>query len=62
MKIYHHTARAADGKIYGYYCEKAKSGMYLLGTMEAREITDKQYLEWYNKTYPYSPESENELN
>lgn len=36
--------------------------MYLLGTMEAREITDKQYIEWYNKTYPYIPESGKELN
>ena len=62
MKVYHHTARAGDGKRYGQNRKKEKSGMYLLGTMEAREITDKQYLEWYNKTYPYSPESENELN
>ncbi len=49
MKYYHHIARAEDGKVYEYKCERFPDGRYNLKTMERHEITDKKYLEWFNK-------------
>ena len=49
-KVYHHTSRDNDGKIYDYYCSKFKCGAYDLTTMEKRLVTDEKYIEWYNKT------------
>lgn len=51
MKAYHHIAKAEDGRIYEYRCEKYPNGQYKLDTMERHEITDEKYIKWYNRTH-----------
>lgn len=51
MKVYHHTAKCEDGKIYDFYCEKFPDGRYKHDTMERREVTDRDYIKWYNNNY-----------
>lgn len=51
-KVYVFTQKDSnDGKIYDYYCEKHPCGAYKWYTSERREVTDKKYIEWYNKTH-----------
>lgn len=40
-----------DNKIYVYYCEKYSCGEYKWHTLERKEITDRKYIEWYNRTH-----------
>lgn len=50
MKVYYCTTKI-DGKIYDIYYEKFSNGAYNLQTKEAREVTDKRYIEWYNRIH-----------
>lgn len=51
-KVYVYTKKDDnDGKVYAYYCEKYPCGEYKWNTLERKEIIDRKYIEWYNKTH-----------
>lgn len=49
--IYAYTKKCDDGNIYDYYCERFPCGEYIWSTTERKQVTDKKFIEWYNKYF-----------